>query len=145
MATGYLGSAFDIHGGGIDLVFPHHENERAQSTAAGDEFASYWLHNGLVTIAGQKMSKSAGQALAATEGLGQVPPPERGYYLGQAHYRSTIEYSRDALDEAVAAYQRIERFVSRAPHALVSRDGHAPHLLDAPGTAPSARLPISFS
>jgi cysteinyl-tRNA synthetase len=145
MATGYLGPAFDIHGGGIDLIFPHHENERAQSTAAGDQFAGYWLHNGLVTIAGAKMSKSAGQALAATEALAQVRPQELRYYLGQAHYRSTIEYSRDALDEAVAAYQRIERFVSRAQHAATSRDGQAPHLLDMPGAAPSAALPISFA
>jgi len=114
MATGYLGSVFDIHGGGIDLVFPHHENERAQSTAAGDQFARYWLHNGLVALGGEKMSKSAGHALAAVEALGQVRPQELRYYLGQAHYRSTIDYSRDALDEAVAAYQRIERFVSRA-------------------------------
>jgi cysteinyl-tRNA synthetase len=145
MATGYLGGAFDIHGGGIDLVFPHHENERAQSTAAGDSFAGYWLHNGLVSLAGQKMSKSAGHSLAATEALSHVRPQELRYYLGQAHYRSTLDYSRDALDEAVAAYQRIERFVSRAQHAVVSRDGHAPRMLDMPGAPPSAALPISFA
>jgi cysteinyl-tRNA synthetase len=159
MATGYLGAAFDIHGGGIDLVFPHHENERAQSTAAGDQFARYWLHNGLVALAGQKMSKSAGHALAAAEALAQVRPQELRYYLGQAHYRSTLDYSREALDEAVAAYQRIERFVSRAQHAVASRDGtfpswgvaaalHAPrtpHPPDMPGAAPSASLPISFA
>jgi cysteinyl-tRNA synthetase len=144
MAAGYLGATFDIHGGGIDLVFPHHENERAQSTAAGDQFARYWLHNGLVALAGQKMSKSAGHALAAAEALAQVRPQELRYYLGQAHYRSTLEYSRDALDEAVAAYQRIDRFISRARHALVTRDGDGPGLLDAPGSAPSATLPISF-
>jgi cysteinyl-tRNA synthetase len=145
MAAGYLGATFDIHGGGIDLVFPHHENERAQSTAAGDQFARYWLHNGLVALAGQKMSKSAGHALAAAEALAQVRPQELRYYLGQAHYRSTLEYSRDALDEAVAAYQRIERFIARAQHALASRNGHVPRPLEEPGTAPSARLPISFS
>ena len=145
MAAGYLGTAFDIHGGGIDLVFPHHENERAQSTAAGDDFARYWVHNGLVALAGQKLSKSAGHALAAAEALTQVRPQELRYYLGQAHYRSTLDYSRDALDEAVAAYQRIERFVSRSHHAVISRDGHAPHLLDAPGTAPTPPLPISFT
>ena len=145
MATGYLGAAFDIHGGGIDLVFPHHENERAQSTAAGDEFAGYWLHNGLVALAGQKMSKSAGHALAAAEALAQVRPQELRYYLGQAHYRSTLEYSRDALDEAVAAYQRIERFVTARP---------ARGRLQGRARAASARrarhrargaLPISFS
>jgi cysteinyl-tRNA synthetase len=145
MSTKYLGPTFDIHGGGLDLLFPHHENERAQSTAAGDPFAGYWLHNGLVALAGEKMSKSAGHALAAAEALAQVRPQELRYYLGQAHYRSTIDYSRDALDEAVAAYQRIERFVSRAQHALVSRDGQAPHLLDLPGAAPAAALPISFA
>ena len=145
MATGYLGGTFDIHGGGIDLVFPHHENERAQSTAAGDQFARYWLHNGLVALGGEKMSKSAGHALAAVEALAQVRPQELRYYLGQAHYRSTIDYSRDALDEAAAAYQRVERFVSRAQHAVTSRDGHAPHLLDMPGAARSAALPISFA
>jgi cysteinyl-tRNA synthetase len=145
MAAGYLGAAFDIHGGGIDLLFPHHENERAQSTAAGDEFARYWVHNGLVALAGEKMSKSAGHALAAAEALTQVRPQELRYYLGQAHYRSTLDYSRDALDEAVIAYQRIERFVSRAQHAVVSRDGQAPHLLDMPGAAPAAALPISFA
>ena len=145
MATGYLGATFDIHGGGVDLVFPHHENERAQSTAAGDPFARYWLHNGLVALSGEKMSKSAGHALAAAEALTQVRPQELRYYLGQAHYRSTLDYSRDALDEAVAAYQRIERFVSRAQHAVVSRDGQAPRLLDMPGAAPSAALPISFA
>jgi cysteinyl-tRNA synthetase len=91
------------------------------------------------------MSKSAGHALAAAEALARVRPQELRYYLGQAHYRSTLDYSRDALDEAVAAYQRIERFVSRAQHAVVSRDGHAPHLLDMPGAAPSAALPISFA
>jgi len=145
MATGYLGATFDIHGGGVDLVFPHHENERAQSTAAGDPFARYWLHNGLVALSGEKMSKSAGYALAAAEALTQVRPQELRYYLGQAHYRSTLDYSRDALDEAVAAYQRIERFVSRAQHAVLSRDGQAPHLLDMPGAAPAAALPISFA
>ena len=87
------------------------------------------------------MSKSAGHALAAAEALAQVRPQELRYYLGQAHYRSTLEYSRDALDEAVAAYQRIERFISRAQHAVVSRDGHSPHLLDMPGAARSAALP----
>ena len=145
MSTKYLGPTFDIHGGGLDLVFPHHENELAQSRAAGDGFARYWFHNGLVNLSGEKMSKSAGHALAAAEALAQVRPQELRYYLGQAHYRSTLEYSRDALDEAVAAYQRIERFVARAQHAVVSRDGHAPRLLDRPGTAPSAGLPISFA
>ena len=121
MSTHYLGPTFDIHGGGIDLVFPHHENERAQSTAAGDRFARYWVHHGLVVLSGRKMSKSEGRALAAAEALAQVRPQELRYYLGQAHYRSPLDYSQDALEEAVAAYQRIERFVSRAQHAVSPR------------------------
>jgi cysteinyl-tRNA synthetase len=114
MATKYLGSAFDIHGGGLDLIFPHHENEIAQSRATGDGFAQYWLHNGLVGVAGEKMSKSLGNSLLVDAMVTQVRPVELRYYLGQAHYRSGIEYSAEALDEAVAAYRRIENFVTRA-------------------------------
>ena len=114
MATKYLGPAFDIHGGGLDLVFPHHENELAQSRAAGDGFARYWLHNGLVGVAGEKMSKSLGNSLLVDVMVTQVRPVELRYYLGQAHYRSGIEYSPDALAEAGAAYRRIEGFITRA-------------------------------
>jgi cysteinyl-tRNA synthetase len=134
MSTYYLGPVFDIHGGGVDLVFPHHENERAQSTAAGDQFARYWLHNGLVGISGQKMSKSLGNSLGTTELLTRVRPQELRYYLGQAHYRSVLEYSDDALDEAAAAYQRIERFATRAQRAL----------RQVPNPAKADELPISF-
>jgi len=144
MSTHYLGSTFDIHGGGIDLIFPHHENERAQSTTAGDRFARYWVHHGLVVLSGRKVSKSEGRALAAAEALAQVRPQELRYYLGQAHYRSPLDYSQDALEEAVAAYQRIERFISRAAHMVVSRDGHLPHLLEVPGAGPTSALPLSF-
>jgi cysteinyl-tRNA synthetase len=114
MATAYLGETFDIHGGGLDLVFPHHENEIAQSRGAGDGFARYWLHNGLVSVAGEKMSKSLGNSLLITEMLNKVRAPELRYYLGQAHYRSTLEFSDDALAEAAAAYRRLEGFVTRA-------------------------------
>jgi cysteinyl-tRNA synthetase len=114
MATAYLGSTFDIHGGGLDLVFPHHENEVAQSHAAGDGFARYWVHNGLVRIGDAKMSKSLGNSLLVDAMVTQVRPVELRYYLGQAHYRSGIEYSPAALDEAVTAYRRIEGFVTRA-------------------------------
>ena len=120
MSAGYLGSRFDIHGGGEDLIFPHHENERAQSRSAGDEFARYWVHHGLVTVVETKMSKTAGNALAAADALQRVRPQELRYYLGQAHYRSMIEYSTEALEDAAAAYQRIERFVTRAQHTLGS-------------------------
>jgi len=114
MATKYLGPAFDIHGGGLDLVFPHHENELAQSRAAGDGFAQYWLHNGLLGVAGAKMSKSLGNSLLVDVMVTQVRPVELRYYLGQAHYRSAMEYSPEALAEAGAAYRRIEGFVLRA-------------------------------
>ena len=122
MSTKYLGPTFDIHGGGMDLIFPHHENEIAQSRAAGDGFARYWLHNGLVGLAGEKMSKSLGNSLLVTDVLTRVRPAELRYYLGQAHYRSMLEFSEEALDEAVAAYQRIERFVLRAAEMLGSLD-----------------------
>jgi cysteinyl-tRNA synthetase len=102
----------------MDLIFPHHENEIAQSRAAGDGFARYWLHNGLLGLAGEKMSKSGGNSLLVTDVLTRVRPAELRYYLVQAHYRSLLEFSEDALEEAVAAYQRIERFVIRASEVL---------------------------
>lgn len=114
MATKYLGPAFDIHGGGLDLVFPHHENELAQSRAAGDGFARYWMHTGLVTLAGEKMSKSLGNTLQVRAVVEQWRPVEVRYYLGAAHYRSSIAFSPAALDEAATAYRRIENFVERA-------------------------------
>ena len=113
MATIYLGPEFDIHGGGLDLVFPHHENERAQSHAAGDGFARYWLHNAWVTMGGEKMSKSLGNTLSIDALLRRVRGVELRYYLVGPHYRSSIEYSDAALQEAVAAYRRIESFVHR--------------------------------
>jgi cysteinyl-tRNA synthetase len=118
MATRYLGPTFDIHGGGLDLVFPHHENEIAQSVAAGDGFARYWMHNGLVNLAGEKMSKSLGNSLLVTELVKRWRPVEVRYYLGAAHYRSDIEFSEAALDEAAAAYRRIENFVERATEVV---------------------------
>jgi cysteinyl-tRNA synthetase len=114
MSTKYLGPTFDIHGGGLDLVFPHHENELAQSRAVGDGFAQYWVHNGIVGLAGEKMSKSLGNSLLVDAVVTDVRPVELRYYLGQAQIRSNIEYSPAALDEAVAAYRRIEGFVARA-------------------------------
>ena len=119
MATTYLGAEFDIHGGGVDLVFPHHENERAQSNAAGDPFARYWLHNAWVTLSGEKMSKSLGNVVSIPEMLKIARPVELRYYLIAPHYQSNIEYSRPALDDAAAAYRRIESFVRR----VVQRTG----------------------
>jgi cysteinyl-tRNA synthetase len=114
MATKYLGPTFDIHGGGLDLVFPHHENELAQSTCAGDGFARLWMHHGLLNIGGEKMSKSLGNSFVAADVLERVRPVVLRYYLGGAHYRSTLDYTDDGLAEAAAAYGRIETFVRNA-------------------------------
>jgi len=114
MAQAYLGDAFDIHGGGLDLVFPHHENEFAQSKAAGQDFANFWLHNAWVTTAGEKMSKSLGNSLIVTEVAKRVRPIELRWYLASAHYRSNLEFSDSALQESAVAFQRIENFVERA-------------------------------
>ena len=113
MSTYYLGSEFDIHCGGLDLQFPHHENEIAQSHAAGDGFAHYWMHNHWVTMSGEKMSKSLGNVLSVPTMLELVRPVELRYYLGSAHYRSVLEYSEAALTEAAAGYRRIEDFLAR--------------------------------
>ncbi|MFE6507872.1 cysteine--tRNA ligase [Nocardioides sp. NPDC057767] len=114
MAGKYLGPAFDFHGGGLDLRFPHHENEQAQSRAAGRPFASYWLHNAWITTSGEKMSKSLGNSLVIPEVLKKVRGIELRYYLVAAHYRSHVEFSFSALDEAALAFQRIEGFLDRA-------------------------------
>ncbi|HZK59347.1 MAG TPA: cysteine--tRNA ligase [Cryobacterium sp.] len=118
MASRYLGAQFDIHGGGLDLRFPHHENELAQSTAAGDGFANYWMHNGLVNVNGQKMSKSLGNSVYAAELLEQARAIVVRYYLGAAHYRSTIDFHEGSLAEAEAALERIESFLDRADRRL---------------------------
>ncbi|AKE40759.1 cysteinyl-tRNA synthetase [Corynebacterium kutscheri] len=114
MATWYLGKKFDIHCGGLDLQFPHHENEIAQSHAAGDGFAQYWMHNHWVTMSGEKMSKSLGNVLSVPHILNLVRPVELRYYLGSAHYRSVLEYSEPALQDAATAYRRIEAFINKA-------------------------------
>ncbi|WKS56527.1 cysteine--tRNA ligase [Corynebacterium accolens] len=129
MSTYYLGSNFDIHCGGLDLQFPHHENEIAQSHAAGDKFANYWMHNHWVTMAGEKMSKSLGNVLSISNMLELVRPVELRYYLGSAHYRSVLEYSESALTEAAAGYRRIEGFVKR--FASVERGDWTPDFEDA--------------
>lgn len=118
MAARYLGDHFDIHGGGLDLRFPHHENELAQSTAAGKPFANLWVHNGLVNVDGQKMSKSLGNSIFAAEFLSRARPLVVRYYLGAAHYRSTIDYHDGSLVEAEAALERIEVFLGRADRRL---------------------------
>ena len=114
MAHTYLGETFDIHGGGLDLVFPHHENEIAQSESAGYGFAQRWMHNAWVTQSGEKMSKSLGNTLQVAEILKRVRGIELRWYLGSAHYRSMLEYSEAALDESAIAFRRIEAFLHRS-------------------------------
>ena len=114
MAKAYLGEKFDIHGGGLDLVFPHHENEIAQSEAAGYSFAALWMHNAWVTASGEKMSKSLGNSLQVAELLKSVRGIELRWYLGSAHYRSMLEFSHEALAESSTAFSRIESFLHRS-------------------------------
>ena len=118
MSVKYLGTNFDIHGGGLDLRFPHHENELAQSTAAGDKFANYWLHNGLVNVAGAKMSKSAGNSILVKDVLTETNALAVRYYLGSAQYRSVLDYNEGVIQEAEAAIERITAFLSRAGRKL---------------------------
>ena len=125
MSRRYLGPEFDIHGGGLDLRFPHHENEIAQSTAAGDAFARFWVHNGLVTVEGQKMSKSLGNFTLAADLLERRPAPVIRYALAAAHYRSNLDISDRALDEAASALERITGFLERAARTLGDPDAAA--------------------
>ncbi len=120
MAHAYLGEAFDIHGGGLDLIFPHHENEIAQSEAAGYAFSKRWMHNAWVTASGEKMSKSLGNSLQVAELLKTVRGIELRWYLGSAHYRSMLEFSHEALAESATAFRRIEGFLTRATEILGS-------------------------
>ncbi|MGJ9411544.1 cysteine--tRNA ligase [Aeromicrobium sp. CF4.19] len=118
MAAKYLGTEFDIHGGGLDLRFPHHENEIAQSRAAGQPFARHWMHNGMLNLSGSKMSKSVGNTLLVSEVVKRVPAIALRYYLVAAHYRSIIEFSEESLAEAAVAFERIEGFVRRAAERI---------------------------
>jgi cysteinyl-tRNA synthetase len=131
MAGKYLGTEFDIHGGGLDLRFPHHENELAQSTAIGQKFARFWMHNALVTAAGEKMSKSLGNGATVRNAVRRVRPIELRYYLVSSHYRSVVEFSFAALEEAATGFQRVEGYVTRATEVTG-------------GTDPAKDLPEAF-
>ncbi|MGR0161776.1 cysteine--tRNA ligase [Paenarthrobacter nitroguajacolicus] len=135
MVTKYLGPRFDIHGGGLDLRFPHHENEMAQSQAAGDEFANFWMHNGMVTYEGEKMSKSIGNTVSPAEMLELASPRVVRYYLGQAHYRSILDYRPTSLQEAAAAVERIDGFI----HKASAKVGTC-----ASDVSPQANMPAAF-
>jgi cysteinyl-tRNA synthetase len=132
MVHKYLGAEFDVHAGGVDLVFPHHENEIAQSEAYGDPFARYWVHNAWVTMSGEKMSKSLGNSVLVSEMVKRWRPIVLRYYLGSPHYRSTIEYSEESLRETEAAFGRIESFLHRATETVGE-------------VAPSAEVPAAFA
>ena len=121
MAHAYLGEAFDIHGGGLDLIFPHHENEIAQSESAGWAFANIWMHNAWVTTSGEKMSKSLGNSLQVIEILKKVRGIELRWYLGSAHYRSMLEFSFEALEESAVNFRRVEGFLQRA-HEILKKE-----------------------
>lgn len=125
MAGKYLGSRFDIHGGGLDLRFPHHENELAQSTAAGNDFANFWMHNGMVTYEGEKMSKSIGNTISPAQMLEMARPLVVRYYLGSAHYRSVLDYRPSSLQEAATAIERVESFLA-ATQDLLKPDREVP-------------------
>ncbi len=135
MVTKYLGPRFDIHGGGLDLRFPHHENEMAQSQAAGDDFANFWMHNGMVTYEGEKMSKSIGNTVSPAEMLELASPRVVRYYLGQAHYRSILDYRPTSLQEAAAAVERIDGFIHKASAKVGT---------GASDVSPQANMPAAF-
>ena len=118
MSRRYLGDAFDIHGGGIDLRFPHHENEQAQSHGAGWGFARHWVHNAWVTVKGEKMSKSLGNSLTVAELLRIYDPAVLRLALGTVHYRSTVEFSDETLADAAALWERLSGAVVRAREAV---------------------------
>ncbi|KDN84673.1 cysteine--tRNA ligase [Kitasatospora cheerisanensis] len=132
MVHKYLGSSFDIHGGGLDLIFPHHENEIAQSKAYGDEFANFWVHNAWVTMSGEKMSKSLGNSVLVSEMVQRWRPIVLRYYLAGPHYRSMIEYSEESLRDAETAFARIEGFIERAVERCGTVD-------------PAAEVPLAFA
>jgi cysteinyl-tRNA synthetase len=126
MASKYLGDEFDIHGAGLDLRFPHNENELAQSRAAGQRFARYWMHNALVTAAGEKMSKSLDNSALVSEVIKRFPARAVRLYLIQPHYRSPIEYSDAAIAESVVALVRIDNFVDRATERVGGQSPEVP-------------------
>lgn len=132
MCWRYLGAEFDIHGGGLDLTFPHHENELAQSRAAGLPFTRYWVHHGLLNLGEAKMSKTLGNVvdLDHVASIG-IRPVELRYYLVAPHYRSRIDYSDESLRESAVAYRRVEGFVRRAVERV--------------GTGPLGELPAEFA
>lgn len=128
MAVKYLGESFDIHGGGLDLAFPHHENELAQARAAGMPYAGVWLHNGLIQVDGQKMGKSLGNAVSVDELIDEYGAQEFRYYLLSPHYRSPLNYSKDGIAANSAGFARVREALSRVDDAELSYDLESEHL-----------------
>ena len=129
MARKYLGHGFDIHGGGTDLVFPHHENEVAQAEAAyGPPFARYWLHNGMVNLGGEKMAKSTGLVVGLLDALEKYPPRAIRLFYLRTHYRRPVDFTDEAMEDAVAALDRLWAFRRRAP--APPEDAAAPEIMD---------------
>jgi len=154
MSRRYLGETFDIHGGGIDLRFPHHENEQAQSHGAGWGFARHWVHNAWVTIKGEKMSKSLGNSLVVAELLKRYDAAVLRLALGTVHHRSTVEFSEETLADAEALWERLSGAILRAYELTGSQPDDAaagsheatPHPVDAPAEQVRARaLPTEFT
>jgi cysteinyl-tRNA synthetase len=115
MAARYLGEDFDIHGGGSDLIFPHHENEIAQSEgASGRPLARYWLHNGMLNLDGEKMSKSTGLMIDLPEAIKRFGGRALRLFYLRAHYRSPLDYTEELVESAGVALQRLDRFLTRA-------------------------------
>ncbi len=126
MSMKYLGETMDIHGGGLDLIFPHHENEIAQSEAyTGKPFARYWVHNGFVMVNREKMSKSLGNFFTVKEILRDFSPNVLRFFLLTVHYRSPIDFSKERLEDAERAFERIVNFVNSAVviEGLKDREG----------------------
>ena len=124
MSKKYLGLPFDIHGGGADLVFPHHENERAQSEAAdGVEFAHHWMHGGMLQINGEKMSKSLNNFFLLRDILETVDPADLRFLMLQTHYRSPLDFSDERVDEAKVAFERIKNAVKAIDWAVQNATG----------------------
>ena len=140
MSTKYLGANFDIHGGGLDLRFPHHENELAQSRAAGDAFANIWMHSGLLNVGGDKMSKSLGNSIFASDLFDRFSPLAVRYFLSGAGYRSTLDFSDEAMERSASSLERLTNFLQRARQSLGENapalpdvsDGYAGRSLDVP-------------
>ncbi|MFH0963372.1 MAG: cysteine--tRNA ligase [Planctomycetota bacterium] len=140
MSMKYLGESFDIHGGGNDLIFPHHENEILQSeSSTGKPFARYWMHNGLTTVDGQKMSKSLGNVVELTDLLRRYPSELVRFFILRTHYRSTLNFSHELLEESKKAFSAFQRFLERVERAT----GVDVYVASTDSADPSAARPLA--